>query len=219
MYLILFGAPGAGKGTQAKIISQKYGFEHISTGDILRESVKKGTPLGKKAHEIMSSGQLVPDDIMIGIIKEKLSEPQLRDGFILDGFPRTVSQAEALDRLFGELQFGVGAILVFQVDEEELVNRLARRRACRECNNIFSNDVINNLTECPVCGAKYSFYQRPDDDESVIRRRLKIFIDTTLPVVNYYKDLKDLHRINGLRPIEEVTSQIFEIVEELKSRS
>ncbi len=218
MYLILFGAPGAGKGTQAKIISQKYGFEHISTGDILRESVKKGTPLGKKAHAIMSSGQLVPDDIMIGIIKEKLSEPQLRDGFILDGFPRTVSQAEALDRLFGELQFGVGAILVFQVDEEELVNRLARRRACRECNNIFSNDVINNLTECPKCGARYSFYQRPDDDESVIRRRLKIFIDTTLPVVNYYKDLKDLHTINGLRPIEEVTNQIFGIVEELKSR-
>ncbi|GAB1348294.1 hypothetical protein MASR1M107_05060 [Ignavibacteriales bacterium] len=105
----------------------------------------------------MSSGQLVPDDIMIGIIREKLSEPQLRDGFILDGFPRTVSQAEALDRLFGELQFGVGAILVFQVDEEELVNRLARRRACRECNNIFSNDEINNLTECPKCGAKYSF--------------------------------------------------------------
>jgi adenylate kinase len=218
MYLILFGAPGAGKGTQAKIINQKYGFEHISTGDILRESTRKGTPLGLKAHEIMKSGQLVPDDIMIGIIKEKLIEPQLRDGFILDGFPRTVSQAKALDNLFNELQFGVGAILVFQVDEEELVSRLARRRACKECNSIFSNDEIQNLTICPKCGALYSFFQRPDDDESVIRKRLKIFNDTTLPVVDYYKGLKDLYIINGLQPIETVTQKICEIVEDLKSR-
>ncbi|KAA0246333.1 MAG: adenylate kinase, partial [Chlorobiota bacterium] len=105
MYLILFGAPGAGKGTQAKIISNKYGFEHISTGDMLRESVKKGTPLGMKAKEIMSSGQLLPDDIMIGIIREKLSEPQLREGFILDGFPRTVSQAAALEKVLAEMSY------------------------------------------------------------------------------------------------------------------
>ncbi len=219
MYLILFGAPGAGKGTQAKIISDKYGFEHISTGDILRESVRKGTPLGKKAHEIMSSGQLLSDDIMIGIIREKLSEPQLRDGFILDGFPRTVSQAEALDKLFGELNFGVGAVLVFQVDEEALVERLTRRRACKNCNNIFSNDEIANLVNCPKCGAQYSFYQRPDDDESVIRKRLKIFIDTTLPVVKYYDGLSDLHYINGLQPIETVSALIEDIVEGLKARA
>ncbi len=219
MYLILFGAPGAGKGTQAKIISQRYGFEHISTGDMLRESVKKGTPLGLKAQEIMSSGQLLPDDIMIAIIKEKLSEPQLRDGFILDGFPRTVSQAAALEKLLAELKYDNGAILVFEVDEEELVNRLAKRRACKVCNNIFSNNEIADLINCPTCGASYSFYQRPDDDESVIRKRLKIFRDTTLPVVNYYVGTAALHRINGLRPINEVSQQIVEIVEGLKTKA
>ncbi len=219
MYLILFGAPGAGKGTQAKIISNKYGFEHISAGDMLRESVKKGTPLGMKAKEIMSSGQLLPDDIMIGIIREKLSEPQLREGFILDGFPRTVSQAAALEKVLAEMSYDHGVILVFQVDEDELVNRLTKRRACRNCSNIFSNNEIGDLVQCPNCGASYSFYQRPDDEEGVIRKRLKIFRETTLPVVNYYQGSADLHIINGLQPITEVSGQIFEIVDALIERA
>lgn len=177
--------------------------------------MKKGTPLGLKAG-IYVERATCPDDIMIGIIREKLAEPQLKNGFILDGFPRTVSQAEALEKVLADLHYDNGVIIVIQVDEEELVKRLTNRRACKVCNSIFNNNEIAELTECPNCGAKYSFFQRPDDEEKVIRKRLKIFRETTLPVVDYYNNSTKIYGIDGLHPINEVSEQITKIINKTK---
>jgi len=209
MRLILFGAPGGGKGTQAKILSTKLNIPHISTGDILRQAVKDQSEMGKKAGEIINRGDLVPDDIMISIIKERLSKPDSQDGFILDGFPRTEIQAAALDKLLEELNINQFAVVYIYADEEELIKRLNCRRACKECGKIFSLEKIDGLDKCPNCGAENSFYLRDDDKEDVIRNRLKVFESSTIPVLNYYKERREVVSVNGIGNIEDVNDLIM----------
>ena len=209
MRLILFGAPGGGKGTQAKILSTKLNIPHISTGDILRQAVKDQSDMGKKAGEIMNRGDLVPDDIMIGIIKERLSKPDSQNGFILDGFPRTEIQAVELDKLLEELNINQIEVVYISADEEELIKRLNRRRACKECGRIFSLEKIDGLDKCPNCGAANSFYLRDDDKEDVIRNRLKVFESSTIPVLNYYKERREVVSVNGIGNIEDVNDLIM----------
>ena len=208
MQLILFGPPGVGKGTQAKKLSSKYNIPHISTGDILREAVKNKTPLGSKAQEIMQRGELVPDDIVIGIVKDTLKEPRCRNGFILDGFPRSIGQAESLDKMLNELEIDNVHVINITANDKELIKRLTNRRACKSCSSIFNYDEVKDKNECPVCKAKNSFYQRNDDKEDVIKHRLEVYISTTKPVLQYYKKEDKVIDIDGLQDIEKVTSDI-----------
>jgi adenylate kinase len=216
MQLILFGPPGVGKGTQAKVLSSKYNIPHISTGDILREAVKNKTTLGIKAQEIIQRGELVSDEIVIGIVKDTLVKPECRDGFILDGFPRSLGQAESLDKILNELNITDIHVINISASKEELVKRLTNRRACKSCGTIFTTSEIENLERCPVCKAKDSFYQRNDDKEEVIRRRLEVYDSTTEPVLNYYKKQNKVIDINGLQEIEKVTKDILSGLSKLK---
>lgn len=208
MQLILFGPPGVGKGTQAKVLSSKYNIPHISTGDILREAVKNKTPLGNKAKEIMQRGELVPDDIMIGIVKDTLGQQRCKNGFVLDGFPRSIGQAESLHKILEELKFNNIHVINITANDQELIKRLTNRRACKSCGSIFIYYEIKDKNECPVCGAKESFYQRNDDKEEVIKHRLEVYNSTTKPVLQYYKEQKKVVDIDGLQEIEKVTADI-----------
>jgi adenylate kinase len=210
MRIILFGSPGVGKGTQAKILSAKFNIPHISTGDILRSAIDKKTALGLEAKKIMDKGELVPDDVMIGIIKDTIQENRCKNGFILDGFPRTIAQAEALENLLKELELNDKRLIAITANEEEIIRRLTNRRACNVCNNIFILNEIENRDTCPNCGAKNSFYQRSDDKEEVIRKRLKIFKDTTEPVLKYYEKIEKVLYVNGIGSVDEVTDRIME---------
>jgi adenylate kinase len=210
MRLILFGAPGVGKGTQAKLISSKLNIPHISTGDILRQSVKDQTELGKKAQEIMNRGDLVPDDIMIGIIQDRLHKSDCMKGFILDGFPRTVNQAVALDKLLKEMNFSDVSVVNITADDNELVNRIGNRRACKNCGQIFVLKEIEGKTNCPNCNAENSFYLRDDDKEEVVRNRLEVFRQNTKPVLDYYNKQNIVKSIDGLGSIAEVSKKVLE---------
>jgi adenylate kinase len=210
MRLILFGAPGVGKGTQAKLISTNLNIPHISTGDILRQAVKDKTELGKKAQEIMNRGDLVPDDIMIGIIQERLHKPDCSIGFILDGFPRTVNQAIALDKLLIEMKIKDVSVVNITADDNELVKRIGNRRACKNCGQIFVLKDIEGKNNCPNCNAENSFYLRDDDKEEVVRNRLIVFRKNTEPVLKYYSKQSNVISIEGLGSIEEVNKKVSE---------
>lgn len=214
MHLILFGSPGVGKGTQAKIISKNYNIPHISTGDILRKAVSDQTELGKKAGEIMSKGQLVPDDLMIALIKDVLTSEECSNGFILDGFPRTTVQAEALDKLFEQIGINNTILINITAEENEIIKRLNNRRACKECGSIFALSEIENLNTCPKCGAIDSFYLRNDDKEEVIKKRLDVFNSTTKPVLGYYENKERVINVNGFDTIENVNKKIVESLKE-----
>lgn len=216
MRLILFGSPGVGKGTQAKIISKNLNIPHISTGDILRKAVKDQTELGKRAGELMSKGELVPDDLMIAMIKEVLTSEECKNGFILDGFPRTTVQAEALDKLFALIKIDNAILIHITADEKEIIKRLNNRRACKECGHIFILKEIEGLDTCPNCGAKNSFYLRNDDKEEVIKNRLDIFNSSTLPVLGYYEKKDRVIEVNGFDTVENVNKKI---VESLKTKN
>ena len=216
MRLILFGSPGVGKGTQAKIISKNFNIPHISTGDILRKAVKEQTELGKKAGEIMSRGELVPDNLMIELIREVLTSDECAAGFILDGFPRTTIQAEALDRLFNEIGINNTILVYITAEEKEIIKRLSNRRACKVCGNIFILSEIEDLDTCPACGAKNSFYLRNDDKEDVIKNRLDVFKITTMPVISYYQNKGRVIEVNGFDTIDNVNK---EIIESLKDKN
>ena len=213
MRLLLFGAPGVGKGTQAKLLSSKFNIPHISTGDILRQAVKENTDLGKKANEFMSRGDLVPDEIMMGIIKYRLSKVDCKEGFILDGFPRTAHQAVELDKLLAELKFSDIKLINIFAAEDEIVKRLNNRRACKECGQIYSLAEILDINICPNCKARNSFYLRDDDKEDVIRRRMEVFRKTTEPVLNHYKLQDKVISINGLGSVEEVNQELLNLLE------
>lgn len=214
MRLILFGSPGVGKGTQAKIISKNFNIPHISTGDILRQAVKDKTELGVKAGEIMARGELVPDDLMIGLIKEVLTSGMCKDGFILDGFPRTTVQAEALDRLFEQININNVVLIHITADEQEIIKRLNNRRACKECGTIFILKDIEGLDTCPVCNSKNSFYLRNDDKEDVIKNRLDVFNSTTMPVLDYYLAKGRVIEVNGFDTIDNVNKKIVDSLKE-----
>jgi adenylate kinase len=209
MRIILFGSPGVGKGTQAKILSNKFNIPHISTGDILRQAFENKTPLGIKAKEIMDRGELVSDDIMIGIIRDTLKDNTCKNGFILDGFPRTIAQAKELSNLFRELNINNVVFLAITADDDEMVRRLSKRRACKVCNRIFNYDEIKNKNTCPNCGAGKSFYQRSDDTEEVIRKRLSVYHSSTKPVLDFYEKDNQVIYIDGVGEIEEVTGNIL----------
>ncbi len=211
MILILFGPPGVGKGTQAKILSSQMKIAHIATGDILREAVSRATEMGKKAKAFMDRGELVPDDVVIGIIQDRLKEDDARSGFILDGFPRTLPQAEALDRVFQKAGIKVDHVISMEVDEGLLVKRLTSRRVCRNCGSIF-NLLVDQLNDsvCPKCGGE--LYQRDDDREETIARRFEVYQKQTKPVKDFYRNKNMLVEINGLGEIEEITSRLKSIL-------
>ena len=212
MRLLLFGAPGVGKGTQAKLLSAKFNIPHISTGDILRQAVKDQTDLGKKADEIMSRGDLVPDEVMIGIIQERLSKTDCSNGFILDGFPRTINQAVQLDKLLADMHIDDIKLINIYADEEEIVKRLNNRRACRVCGHIFALAEIENSNFCPKCNSKDSFYLRDDDKEEVIRKRLNVFRQNTEPVLKHYEKQGKVISINGLGTVEDVNRELMSLL-------
>ena len=214
MRLILFGAPGVGKGTQAKILASRLNIPHISTGDILREAVKEKTPLGIKAFEIMSRGELVSDDIMIGIIHDALNQTRCKDGFILDGFPRTHVQAHVFDDELARLNIYNFYVITLTANEDVIIKRLANRRACKVCKNIFSLSTIEGLKKCPNCGAEKSFYQRTDDKEEVIRHRLDVFREATQPVLRHYETKRKVIYIDALGTVEEVNKKIINALKE-----
>jgi len=209
MQIIIFGSPGVGKGTQAKILALKLCIAHISTGDILREAIKNETELGKQAKAIVEKGELVPDEIMGGIIREVLKGERCKNGFILDGFPRTVAQAKLLDNIFTELKNKKLYLIRLEVKDEEIINRLTNRLVCNKCGNIIvKNDYKDNYI-CPVCKSVNSYYKRKDDSEEVIRRRLKVYYDTTEQVFGHYKKIAEIIEIDGSQNIENVTKNIL----------
>lgn len=217
MNLILLGAPGAGKGTQAKLIVEKYGIPQISTGDMLREAVAKGTELGKKAKEYMDRGELVPDEVVIGIVKERLKQPDCEKGFILDGFPRTLKQAEELDKMLEELGKKIDAVINVHVPEEEVVKRIVNRRTCKNCGAVY-HLIYNPPKEegkCDKCGGE--LYQRDDDKEETVRARYKVYKEQTEPLIEYYSKKGLLYTVDGTKSIEEVFEEIQKILDKFQS--
>jgi adenylate kinase len=206
MNIVLLGAPGAGKGTQAAKIVAKYDIAHISTGDILRAAVKAGTPLGLEAKSYMDKGELVPDSVVIGLVKERLQEKDTEKGFILDGFPRTSTQAVALASELAELDRDIDAAIAVQVEPEVIVNRLNARRLCKSCGYIGSEVDPS----CPQCTGE--MYQRDDDKPQTVRNRLDVYAQSTAPLIEYYRGSDLLIEIDGDRPAEEVFADIKRVL-------
>ena len=208
MRLIFFGPPGVGKGTQAKLLSEEFGIPHISTGDLLRSAVAKGTPLGRKAKAIMESGGLVPDEIMVGLVREELELPRTASGFILDGFPRTLPQARALTKLFQELKINDYHVLNFEGDDDEIVNRLTRRLVCEKEGSIFNVELdgVTPDSPCPRCGSR--LVQRDDDREETIRKRLKVYHSTTEPLLEYYKTSSPIIDLDAMGSVDVIHREI-----------
>lgn len=208
MKLILIGAPGSGKGTQAKYLTEKYHVPQISTGDLLRAAVAAQTPLGRQAKTIMDAGQLVPNDIVIGMIRERIARPDADQGFILDGFPRNIAQAEALDDILDKLGKPIDAVLQFDVDAEMLIQRMIGRLTCISCGALFNlftqPPAIDD--KCDECGS--SLHHRTDDSESIIERRLQIFETLTQPLSDYYKHKGVLHILEAHGDVNEVTKRV-----------
>jgi adenylate kinase len=208
MRLIFIGPPGSGKGTQAKRLSSRYGVPHISTGDMLREAVADGTSLGVTADKIMKSGALVPDEIMIGMIRERLARPDAKKGFILDGFPRTLPQAEKLDALVPGNGSEPLRVVRLLVPDEAIVKRIALRRTCAQCGAIYhlENQPPKVDGVCDKCGG--GLVARPDDTEGAIRKRLESFHKQTTPVADYYKLKSVLKEVDGIGPVDQVFERI-----------
>ena len=198
MNIVLLGAPGAGKGTQAAKLVEEFATPHISTGDILRAAVKNQTELGKKAKGYMDAGDLVPDSLIIDLMDERLREPDCEKGFILDGFPRTTAQAVALDDMLVRLERPLDAALLVDVDPEVIIKRLPERRCCKECGYI---GTAADAT-CPKCGGE--MYQRDDDNEATVRNRLDVYAKSTSPLIDYYKGKGLLKSVDGDRPVDTV---------------
>lgn len=198
MNIVLLGAPGAGKGTQAAKLVEEFATPHISTGDILRVAVKNQTELGKKAKGYMDAGDLVPDSLIIDLMDERLREPDCEKGFILDGFPRTTAQAVALDDMLVRLERPLDAALLVDVDPEVIIKRLTERRCCKECGYI---GTAADAT-CPKCGGE--MYQRDDDNETTVRNRLDVYAKSTSPLIDYYKGKGLLKSVDGDRPVDTV---------------
>ncbi|MEX1177774.1 MAG: adenylate kinase [Nitriliruptor sp.] len=215
MRTILLGPPGAGKGTQAAKIVAAYHVPHISTGDILRANVKAGTPLGAEAKRFMDAGDLVPDEVIIGMVGERLSEPDAAGGFLFDGFPRTVPQAEALDALLSERGAPLDVVLELVVDHDEVVRRLTGRRTCSGCGRIYQMESEPPETEgvCDACGGELQ--QRADDTEDVVRNRLEVYNEQTAPLVAFYDARGELRRIEAVGSVDQVTARAMETLEEV----
>ncbi len=207
--LIFFGPPGAGKGTQARAVSTELGIPHISTGDILRESARKETGLGLAAKARMDKGDLVSDDVMCRIVGERLSEPDCRNGAILDGFPRTLGQAHFLDQLLEQRESERALLLNLQLEQTQVIKRLAGRRVCSKCGEIY-NVYLNPPRQDEICDKDGSqLFQRPDDNEEAIRQRLLAYERETVPLIDYYRSKNALHDINGNGEPEAITERLL----------
>jgi adenylate kinase len=213
MDLILLGPPGSGKGTQAQKIVARYRIPQISTGDILRAAVKEQTPLGKEAKAYMDQGKLVPDEVVVGIVRERLKAPDCKKGFILDGFPRTVPQAEALEATLRAMNRRIDHVVSIEVNNEELLKRLTGRRTCRGCGAMY-HLVFDPPTKeglCDRCGGE--LYQRADDKEETIRERLNVYEAQTAPLIAYYRDKGNLRTIDGVGAMEQIFQTIVKVIE------
>ena len=210
--IILMGPPGAGKGTQAKILIKKYDIPHISTGDMFREAIKQGTPLGKLAASYINDGHLVPDDVTIGLVKERLSKDDCAKGYLLDGFPRTIVQAEALEKLTEEINRPIKYVINIDTPKEELVARICGRRVCKKCGAPYH--IINVKPKvdgvCDICGGE--LIQRPDDNEEALNTRLEAYTKQTKPLLEYYEKKGLLRTFSG-KDRDELTPQLFELLE------
>ena len=212
MNIILFGAPGVGKGTQAKILSHIYHIPHISTGDILREAIAEQTPLGREAKQYMDRGNLVPDDVMIGLIRNVLETDRCKNGFVLDGFPRTIHQAEALQPIFDELHIRLDKVINIDVDEQEIIERLSQRVVCMSCGKIYNSELdhFSTADRCFKCGGELS--QRSDDRPDTVQERLKVYWTETKPVKAYYERMGVLHNVDGVGGIVDITIRLLTLL-------
>ncbi|MHB8927256.1 MAG: adenylate kinase [Bacillota bacterium] len=212
MRLMLLGPPGVGKGTQAKLLAKVYGIPHISTGDILRQEVRDGTELGRQAKEYMVRGALVPDDLILAMFESRLDREDTRPGFIVDGFPRTIPQAEALDRMLARRGLKLDAVVTIEAPLEELVRRSAGRRVCRQCgapyNVYYQPPKVEGV--CDVCGG--SLHQRDDDREETVRRRQEVYRAETAPLVAHYEAQGFVRRVDGSQSVEAVLASVQKVL-------
>ena len=212
MNIIMLGAPGAGKGTQAAVLCEHFGIPTISTGNMIREALKNGTEMGLKAKSFMDEGKLVPDEVVIGIVKERLSQDDCSKGFILDGFPRTIPQAEALDAALGKINEKMDYAIDVDVPDENIVNRMSGRRACLNCGATYHLISIPPKVEgiCDRCGSEIVL--REDDKPETVQKRLKVYHEQTQPLIDYYKNQGILKSVDGTQPMDEVFKAIVTIL-------
>jgi len=212
MNIILLGPPGAGKGTQAKRLIDKYAIPQISTGDMLRAALKEGTPLGLEAKKFMDKGALVPDSVVIGLVKERIQQKDCAKGYMLDGFPRNVSQAEALDKMLGELDQIINDVICIEVPNDELVGRLTGRRTCRSCGAGFHVmfDPPKKEGVCDKCQGE--LYQRDDDNEATVKSRLQVYANQTEPLIDYYQKQVKLRHVNGVGDMKVIGGRITSVL-------
>ena len=212
MKIIMLGAPGAGKGTQAKMIAEKYGLPHISTGDIFRANIKNGTALGKEAKEYMDKGLLVPDELTVRLLLDRVAKDDCKNGYVLDGFPRTIPQAEVLDEELAKLGEKVDYAINVDVPDENIVNRMSGRRACLSCGATYHNVSIPPKKEgiCDVCGSELVL--RDDDKPETVQKRLTVYHEQTQPLIDFYEKKGALRSVDGTLPMEEVFAAITEIL-------
>ena len=217
MQLLLMGPPGAGKGTQAVKLVEKFSIPQISTGDMFRAAVKEGTELGKKAKACMEAGTLVPDEVTVGIVRERLAKDDCKGGFILDGFPRTVEQAEALEKILDELNLKLTKVLNIHVPAEYLIERAIGRRICKTCGATYHVKFKPSKSDdtCDNCGGK--LYQRADDNEETMKKRLSVYEDSTRPLIDYYKKIGVYAEIDGKQPIEKVTEELVNVLSSVEN--
>ncbi len=212
MKIIMLGAPGAGKGTQAKMIAEKFGIPHISTGDIFRANIKNGTELGKKAKEYMDKGQLVPDELTVEILLDRVANDDCKNGYVLDGFPRTIPQADVLDKELTKLGDKVDFAINVDVPDENIVRRMSGRRACLKCGATYHIEHIPPKQEgiCDTCGSE--LVQRDDDKPETVQNRLTVYHEQTQPLIEYYDNKKILKTVDGTKDMQEVFNDIVDIL-------
>jgi adenylate kinase len=215
MRIVLMGAPGSGKGTQAQRLVKQFGIPQISTGDILRKHRKEGTELGRRADAIMAKGLLVDDATMLDIIRDRVAQPDAQKGFILDGFPRTQTQAGALTKLMNDLGTPLDAVVLFEVGDQELVRRISGRRTCSLCNKVFNIHTApppSPATDCVPGSAEHQLFQRKDDEEATVAERLRVYASQTQPVLSYYSDVGLLRTVRAEGALQEITQRLLDVL-------
>lgn len=210
--LVFLGPPGCGKGTQAKLLSEKIGFPHISLGDILREEVRQGTDIGKRAKEFMNAGKLVPDELTIELTRQRIAKKDCKAGLILDGFPRSFVQAEAFDKMLKEAGLELEKVIYFKIDEDLVVERLSGRRSCKNCGAVYhvKFNPPKVAGKCDVCGGE--LYQRKDDEEAAVRTRFEVYAQQTKPLIDRYQKANKLFTIDANGSIDEVFNRLLEVI-------